>query len=331
MSAIHWGIIGCGDVTEVKSGPGFQKAERSALAAVMRRNGALAEDYAKRHQVAKWYSDAEALIHDAEVEAVYIATPPAFHKEYAIASAKAGKPVYVEKPMAMNYEDCVQMIAACKEAKVPLYVAYYRRALPRFIKIKQLIESGAVGDVRFVSTVHYHPPLQMDAAAPPWRVQPELAGGGLFYDVASHTLDILDFLLGPIAQVHGFASNQQHLYAAEDIVSGAYVFESGVHGTGMWCFSAFRRSDQNEIVGTKGKLVFSTFGHEPVQLITDQAAQEWSFDPPPHIQQPLIQTIVNERYGLGSCPSTGESAARTNWVMEKMVEGYYKATQQPSE
>lgn len=322
---IRWGIIGCGDVTEVKSGPGFQKAEHSALVAVMRRNGELAKDYARRHNVPKWYDDATDLIHDSEVDAVYIATPPAFHKEYTIAAAKAGKPVYVEKPMARNYAECEEMINACRVAGVPLFIAYYRRALPRFLKVKELLEGGAIGDIRFVATTQYSP-MKSDSAKEqelPWRLQPELSGGGLFFDLASHTLDILDFLLGPIAQAKGMASNQNGKYDAEDIVTGAYQFESGVHGMGTWCFSAYTNVDANEIVGSKGKLVFSTFGGEPVRLITEKGVEEFPFVHPEHIQQPLIQTIVNELIGSGQCPSTGLTGSRANRVMDEMVRNYY--------
>ena len=137
MRTIRWGIIGCGDVTEVKSGPGFQKAQHSSLVAVMRRTGELARDYARRHGVPRWYDNAEALIDDPDVDAVYIATPPAYHKEYALLSAQAGKPVYVEKPMALNFEECQMMIEVCRAAGVPLFVAYYRRALSRFLKVRR--------------------------------------------------------------------------------------------------------------------------------------------------------------------------------------------------
>ena len=145
MRTIRWGIIGCGNVTEVKSGPGFQKARNSALVAVMRRNAALAQDYAGRHGVPRWYDDGAALIADPEVDAVYVATPPSSHKGYVLACAAAGKPVYVEKPMALDHGECEEMIAACRAANVPLFVAYYRRALPRFLKVKELIDGGAIG------------------------------------------------------------------------------------------------------------------------------------------------------------------------------------------
>ncbi|WP_347568893.1 Gfo/Idh/MocA family oxidoreductase [Evansella sp. AB-P1] len=254
--SIQWGIIGCGDVTEVKSGPAFQKIEHSKLVAVMRRNGDLAKDYAIRHQVPTWYSDGEKLISDPEVHAIYVATPPVFHKEYTLLAAKYKKPVYVEKPMALNYGECLEMIDCCKEAGVPLFVAYYRRALPKFLKVKELLEEEVIGEPRFVSTIHYKTPLKIFDNEVPWRVNPKLAGGGLYFDLASHTLDLLDFLLGSIKKVKGFSSNQRGDYKAEDIVSGSFMFESGVHGTGQWCFSAYDDKDVTEIVGSNGKSYF---------------------------------------------------------------------------
>ncbi|HET9914497.1 MAG TPA: Gfo/Idh/MocA family oxidoreductase [Anaerolineales bacterium] len=321
MRTIRWGIVGCGDVTEVKSGPALQKATHSSLVAVMRRNGELARDYAKRHGVSRWYDNAEALINDPEVDAVYIATPPVAHKTYTLLSAQAGKPVYVEKPMALNFEECQAMIQACRDAAVPLFVAYYRRALPRFLKVKELIDTQSIGKVRFVN-VTLHRPLaaeELNAATLPWRVIPEVAGGGHFVDLASHMLDLLDYILGPIHSVRGFGTNQAHLYPAEDIVTGTFMFESGVHGVGTWCFTSFDRQDVIEIVGSKGKLTFATFDNQPIILTTRTGRHEFSYEAPPHIQQPLIQTVVDALNGVGVCPSTGASAARTSWVMDQML------------
>ena len=321
MEKIRWGIIGCGDVTEVKSGPGFQKARNSELVAVMRRNGALAKDYAKRHGVKKWYDDAEALINDEEVDAVYIATPPANHMEYTIKCAKAGKPVYVEKPMARNYEECQQMLLACKEAGVDLFVAYYRRALPRFLKIKELIDQGSIGDIRFTTVTLYQPAgkNEYNVETLPWRVVPEIAGGGKFLDLGSHTLDILDFILGPVTASYGMSSNQAGLYAAEDMVTANLLFNGKVHGTGTWCFTAFENYDMNEIVGSKGKISFSTFGNEPVMLKNEAGVQAFEFVNQLHIQQPMIQMIVDELLGNGAALSHGESGARTNKVMDDIL------------
>jgi predicted dehydrogenase len=321
MRTIRWGIIGCGDVTEVKSGPGFQKAANSTLVAVMRRRGDLARDYARRHGVPRWYDDAKALVDDPEVDAVYVATPPSSHVAYTLMAAAAGKPVYVEKPMALDVDECQAMIRACRAARVPLFVAYYRRALPRFVEIKRRLEARAIGDVRFV-TMTLHAPLRpedLDRAAPPWRVTPAISGGGYFVDVGSHMLDLLDHLLGPVRAVKGFAGNQAGRYAAEDVVTATLVLESGVHVAGAWCFSAFGRRDLTEIVGSEGTISFSTFDAAPVTLTTGKGTEQLAFDSPAHVQQPLIQSAVDELNGVGACPSTGETAARTTWVMEQIL------------
>jgi predicted dehydrogenase len=324
VKTIRWGIIGCGNVTEVKSGPGFQNAENSALVAVMRRNIDLARDYATRHNVPKWYGTADEIINDPEVDAVYVATPPASHKEYAIKSLQAGKPVYVEKPMACSYQECMDMTEASKKAGVPLYVAYYRRGLDRFNKIKELIDTGAIGDVRFVTATLYQDPdtNEMDGSNLPWRVIPEISGGGKFLDLASHTLDIFDYILGPICEAGGHAANQANLYTAEDIVTVSLSFSSGIKGIGVWCFTAYEKHDMNEIIGSRGKISFSTFGQEPILLINQDGIKHFPIENPVHIQQQLIQSIVNELNGCGVCSSTGISAARTSWVMDEVLRDY---------
>lgn len=322
MKEIRWGIIGCGDVTEVKSGPAFSKVPHSRLVAVMRRDAEKAADYARRHQVPKWYSDADALIQDPEIDAVYIATPPDSHAAYTLKVAAAGKPVYVEKPMARNYAECEQMIEACEKAGVPLFVAYYRRSQPFFKKIKELISAGAIGEVRLVNIRLYHPP-QKDLAADnlPWRVQPEIAGGGLFFDLASHQLDLLDFLLGPISLVQGQTANQAEMYSAEDIVAASFTFASGVVGSGLWCFTVAEsaKTDRIEIVGNQGRVTFSTFGHDVIELENETGQQEFKIPYPQHVQQPFIADMVQELLGAGTCPSHGISAARTARIMDQIV------------
>ena len=322
MKTIRWGIIGVGNVCEVKSGPGFQKATNSELVAVMRRDGAKAEDFAKRHNVPRWYDDGEALINDDDIDAIYIATPPSAHKAYTLMAAAAGKPVYVEKPMAMNFAECQAMIAACEQNNVPLWVAYYRRCLPRFVKIKDLIESGAIGDVRSVAVTLWRTPTNTTDSLP-WRVQPEIAGGGIFVDVGVHTLDFLDYVFGEITSVNGFATNQAGLYPAEDNVVTSFEFASGVVGTGSWCFTAHTRYDNVIVTGSKGTLSFPTFDDDTIVINTDAGEETLIIPNPPHVQQPLIQTIVDELNGNGHSPSSGISGARTTWVTDQILQAYY--------
>jgi predicted dehydrogenase len=150
MNNINWGIIGCGDVTEVKSGPAFNKVSGSSLQAVMRRNSAKAADYAKRHHVPKWYGDAEALMDDPAINAIYIATPPASHLDYALEALKRKLPVYVEKPVTLNAQQARQLADAVQHSQARLTVAHYRRALPMFLYVRDLLAQGAIGEVRTV-------------------------------------------------------------------------------------------------------------------------------------------------------------------------------------
>lgn len=322
---VIWGIIGAGDVCEVKSAPAMYSIPNSEVKMVMRRNAAKAADFAKRHNIGHWTTNLDELLNDGEINAIYIATPPDSHAEITIKAAKAGKAVYVEKPMANTYAECQTMIEACKKANVPLFTAYYRRTLPGFLKVKELVESGKIGDIRFVNIEMYQP-LQTEIVAQAennWRVIPEIAGGGYFHDLASHQLDYLDFLFGPIVESKGISFNQSHSYPADDIVTGSFRFENGAIGTGMWCFTtdAVSEKDSIRIVGSKGELSFNTFG-SPMMIrmkTTESGMEEFSYMHSQPIQKPLVQLIVDELRGVGTSPSTGSTGARTTLVLDSIT------------
>jgi 1,5-anhydro-D-fructose reductase (1,5-anhydro-D-mannitol-forming) len=323
MDVIQWGMIGCGEVAEVKSGPALQKAEGSALVAVMRRDRSKAEDYAHRHGVPKVHSRAEDLIADPEVTAVYVATPPSSHCDLALKVAAAGKPCLVEKPMAISHAECAAMNAAFRQAGRPLWVAYYRRALPRFVKARELVRSGALGNV---TSVHVEiaerlaNPAERSGA---WRFDPAISGAGLFLDLASHCFDIIDYLAGPISAASGFALNTGGRYPAEDVTAAAFQFGDRAVGTGIWNFNADREVDELSITGSQGRMTTPIFGFDTDLTVTRAGEQNaFRFRKPPHVHQALIQTIVDELHGRGRCESTGESGARTSWVMDRCLETY---------
>lgn len=321
---IRWGIVGCGQVCEVKSGPAFQKAEGSELVAVMRRDAALAHDFARRHAVPIVHTSAEALIRDPHVDAVYVATPPGSHCEVALQVAAAGKPAYVEKPMARNYAECVRMRETFERAGLPLFVAYYRRALDRFGKAKQVLDSGMLGelsrvDVRYTSNGQ----SRLDPSNLPWRVRAEQSGGGLFLDLASHILDVLDFLLGPLQNIVGEAENASRTSLVEDRVTMRFTTLAGASGSATWDFTSATYVDTIVFEGGLGTLRLATFGDGPIEVATAAGIETFSLPNPRHIQQPLVQSIVNALQGRGTCSSTGASAARTSLVMDQVLMGYY--------
>jgi len=320
---IRWGFIGCGEVTEKKSGPAFGEVEGSRVVAVMRRDADKCRSYAERHRIRKWYTDPIELIDDPEVNAVYIATPPSTHATYAIMALKAGKPVYVEKPLAANYLDCLRVNRIVEQTGVPCFVAYYRRLLPYFQKVRSLVEEGAVGKVLNVQIRFAVPPRDLDYNREnlPWRVQPDIAGGGYFYDLAPHQIDLLQEMFGPIIRAEGFTANRGGLYDSEDTVSAAFSFGDGLPGSGSWCFVAdgSAREDCIEIIGSEGKLRFSVFCYDPIRLQNAEGRQEFLPPNPPYVQQPLIRNVVEHLQGHAICRADSVSATSVNWVMDRIL------------
>lgn len=320
---IRWGFIGCGEATEKKSGPAFTAVPGSKVVAVMRRNAEKAREYAERHHVARWYTDPMELLDDPDVNAVYIATPPSTHATYAIMAMKAGKPVYVEKPMASNYEDCCRINRISETTGVPCYVAYYRRYLPYFIKVKDLVEQGFVGNVLNVQIRFAVPPRDLDYNREnlPWRVQPDIAGGGYFYDLAPHQIDLLQEMFGPIIEAEGYKANRGGLYQTEDTLSACFRFHNGITGSGSWCFVAHEtaREDCIEIIGDRGKLHFSVFTYAPIELQNEQGRQFFNPANPQYVQLPLIKNIVETLQDKAICTCDCISATPVNWVMDRIL------------
>lgn len=324
LNNIQWGIIGCGNVTEVKSGPAFNKVANSSLVAVMRRDAALAEDYAKRHAVPKWYSNAHDLINDADINAIYIATPPKQHEEYAIAAMQAGKPVYVEKPMALDLAACRRMEQVSKQTGIKLVVAHYRRALPLFMRVKELIDQQAIGTIRFarISLLQPDQSAMIAKTGNNWRVDPELAGAGLFYDLAPHQLDLLVHFLGKPTSSIGLAVNQAGLYTAEDLVVGVAQLPNQVLFNGTWCFTTPQGKEEDlfEIQGSTGSIRFAVFGHA-LTIERNGIIEREMFQAHQHIQQPMIEKIVQYFLGDAENPCSAANAIESMEMMEQFAYG----------
>lgn len=324
MKLLKWGFIGCGEVTEKKSGPAFNEVEGSEVIAVMSRSEKKARSYAERHHISKWYTDAQELIDDPDVNAIYIATPPSSHATFAIMAMRAGKPVYVEKPLAASYDDCARINRISEQTGVPCFVAYYRRYLPYFRKVKEIIRQGGIGDIMNVQIRFSCPPRDLDYSSGgslPWRLQPDIAGGGYFYDLAPHQLDLLQDLFGVITEAEGMCANRAGLYSAEDSVSACFRFESGLPGSGSWCFVGHKsaKEDRIEVIGDKGMLCFSVYNYDPIQLVTSEGTTSITVPNPPYVQLPIIKSVIEDLQGFGACSCTSVSATPVNWVLDRIL------------
>ena len=318
---VNWGIIGCGDVCEVKSGPAFNKVPNSKLVAVMRRSLDKAKDFAQRHAVSKYYGDATELINDPEVNAIYIATPPSSHETHLAMALKAGKPVYVEKPVTINSASVERMIGMEKRYDGKVSVAHYRRGLPLFNKIKQIVNGGVVGNVKLILLKTLQPAVSkiITQTDDNWRINPEISGGGLFHDLSPHQLDILYWIFGTPQQIHVQTANQGKLYNAPDLTMVQLVFANDIYFNGVWNFNVAETatSDSCEIIGDKGNIRFSFFRVSTIELITGTGTEIFELEYPVNIQQPHINNVVKFFRGEATNPCSLEEALVTMKVMDK--------------
>jgi len=326
---INWGIIGCGNVTEVKSGPAFNKVPHSRLVAVMRRNADKAADYAQRHGVEKWYSHADDLINDPAVNAIYIATPPSSHLPYTLQALQAGKPVYLEKPMTLNSREARQIADAVKETGVRLTVAHYRRMQPMFLAIKELLNKNAIGDIRFAELQ-----LLQDASADliantdeNWRINPAISGGGLFHDLAPHQIDLMLYFFGKTKKSYGISTSQSAPSLTDDAVAGSILFEKNIIFNGIWNFNVQQQNttDRCVIYGSNGTMEFGVFGQE-LTIQSNGKSETLVFDVLPHVQQPMIEKVVNYFLGKTDNPCDAETGFEVMHIIDNFTtpqEGYF--------
>ena len=272
-----------------------------------------AEDFARRHGVPRAYDDVDALLADREINAVYIATPPGSHLEIALKVAKAGYPLYVEKPAARTAKECETMERAF--SKLPLFVAYYRRAYPRYVALKQDLAAGRLGTIQSVSYVFSRRPAPPRAGD--WRHDAEKSGGGRFVDIGSHALDLIDFLLGPLDRVRASASGPAgHVETKVEM----HFRIGNVDGTATWSFEAAEAEDLLEIRGSAGsvRVPAAMNGRE---LVWPDGVE--SYDAPDPVQLPLVTKVVDAILDGSDCPSTATSSTRTSRAIDAALGHYY--------
>jgi predicted dehydrogenase len=321
MEKIYWGIIGCGNVTEVKSGPAFNKVEHSSLMAVSRRDPDKLADYVKRHHIPLSFTNALDLIQSEKINAIYIATPPDVREAYAIEAMQLGKPVYLEKPMALNLAACKRLKAVSEKLGVKLSVAHYRRNLPLFMEVKNILSQDIIGAVKEVQITMLK---KTDKAAQDpfnWRIDPSIAGGGYFYDLAPHQIDLVFYFFGKPKSFSGISTNKAGLYKAEDYVQGSIELENGIICKGLWDFSINgEEKDEFLIIGEKGTIRFPVFGLF-IEVESNGQVKTIPFEAPKHNQQNHIQAVVNYFLDKGENPCSAEDAILSMEVMESFVYG----------
>ena len=326
MKNVNWALIGCGDVTEVKSGPGLYKSENSNLVGVYNRTYSKAISFVTRHNVGKAYACVEELFADEQVDIVYIATPPKYHTSYALQCLNAGKIPYIEKPVANTYAECLQIKKLAQRVGLPVYVAFYRRGVEKFLKIKELLAEAVLGDIRYVHITQTMPVEDSELVRNnlPWRVVPEISGGGKFLDMGVHVLDCLAMFFGEYEAMSGIVCNQGGYYDAEDTVLANFRFKCGIPGSGKWCYVADKNENEVQIVGEKGRLIYDGLSAKRFVLELEGREQVYTFAVPEHAAMPFQQAVVNELSGKARSEADFDQAINVVQMTDMLLEDYRK-------
>ena len=307
---LSWIVIGAGDISTKRVIPAIEAQARSRLYGVVSGHPERARQYTAR----VWTNLEEALA-DPAVEAVYVATPVALHAPQSIAALRAGRHVLCEKPMAMNYPEALRMVQTAREAGVKLGVAYYRRLYPKLVRARELLASGALGRPLLAEIRCHHWFTGQDGFRA-WLLDPALAGGGPLYDIASHRIDVLNFLFGKPARVSAHLANTVHRYAVEDSATLLIEYECGARGVCDVRWNSRVARDEFRIVGTDGSLELTPLNGP---LLLGPGIEERL---PPHdnLHYPLIENFVSAVLDGAPLASSGETALATDAVTQAALE-----------
>jgi predicted dehydrogenase len=305
---LNWIVIGIGDIATRRVIPAIQAEPRSRLYGLVTRDPAKAAPYTAR----VWTTLDEALP-DPSVQAVYIATPVFLHARQTIQSLRAGKHVLCEKPMAMNDAEARSMVTVAEETGCTFGVAYYRRTYPKLKRAKQLIEAGAIGKP-VLAELTCHAWFGEKESHRTWLIDPAQAGGGPLYDIASHRIDVLNFLFGQPLRATGYLSNAVHHYAVEDNATVMIDYAGGVRGLVDVRWHSKVKRDECRIRGTEGEMELSPLNGP--ELIYPGGRE--NLPPHPNLHYPIIENFVDAVLDKSTPLACGASSYWTDWVIAQV-------------
>jgi len=279
----HWGIIGAGDVCEKKGGPPLYQLEGNRLVAVTRRNREAGEDYARRHGPCRYLNTVDALLADPEINCIYVASPPDAHTEHVLAAAAAGKDILCEKPMANNARQCLDMVKACAAAGVTLAIAYYRRCYPSIKRALDLLQSGAIGELKTIWLNDQFP--------------------------ISHRLDLVQLFCGDITTIMSQASTDVDLELVATTTSGAEMRT-------RLGWDEIDRPEQVRLTGTKGAIFIHDLKGGALTLNQTSNRKDEIFDPLPATHWGLVKNFSEHLASGIALACDGETGRKSSVVLD---------------
>jgi UDP-N-acetyl-2-amino-2-deoxyglucuronate dehydrogenase len=271
-------VLGTGRIVETGYVPAVAKVDGAKLVAILSRDQARADDAARRYGIDAGYSDLDQLLADPKVDAVIVASPDAVHEEQVIAAARAGKHILCEKPMGMRLEACLNMEKAVREAGIVFAMGYDNRFNPGLARMKELMDSGAIGPVRLAHAYATTAVSRPDT----WRARGELSSTWSISAVGTHVLDVYRWFFGDPAEVGGGLASVMHGVPTDEIAVLVLHYPQRLVAeiTTTVALPPFQRL---ELFGEKGSIVgLQVFGrsHKKVTITCNGETETMSQDDP---------------------------------------------------
>jgi len=318
MEELKWGLIGCGDIARKSVVPAIQNTKNSTLLTINRSDSDKAEEFAKEFSIGRWTASWEELVHESEINSVYVATPVYLHAEQTVAAAENGKHVLCEKPMALNASECRRMIDACSANNVKLGIAYYRHLFSPVKRIKEIIESGEIGQIVHVQANNFENFNLSPGADRYWFLQKNLSGGGPMMDMGCHRIELFTNLFGPVKKTSAFLDNIIFKREVEDIATAHFEFESGATGLLVSAHGIKEPKDTLDIYGEKGSIHAAVLNEGTLKITTDHGNRTEKHPNPSNFHQPLIGNFTNAVLKNKRPAVTGEMGMEINIILDKI-------------
>ncbi|HEX8721543.1 MAG TPA: Gfo/Idh/MocA family oxidoreductase [Pyrinomonadaceae bacterium] len=321
MRKLGWGLIGCGDIARKRVAAALRDSEGCELVAVSRADASRAEAFAREFGARRWHAGWRELVHDPEVEAVYVATPVHLHAEQAVAAAEAGKHVLCEKPMALTVAECERMNAAAESNGVRLGVAYYRRFYPTVARVKEIIESGEIGSpvIAQANAFEYFEPGPEHPRR--WLVEKGRAGGGPMFDFGCHRIEVLLDLFGPVQSVRARAGNVLFRREVEDTAVALFEFARGTQATLCVTHAAREPQDTLEVFGSLGSVRVEVLNEGTLRVRTAAGERFESHPPHANFHRPLVEDFARAVVEARAPRVDGRAGQAVSEVLESIYEG----------
>ena len=320
MNVWRWGIIGCGDIVRRRVAPALNALSDCKIAAVARRNPDRLEVCRLELHAECGFPDWRDLVRDDSIDAVYIATPVHLHCKQVMEALHSGKHVLCEKPLGMTADECHTIMAASRQSAGSLGVAYYRHFYPAVRRVKEILESGEIGNPILVKAEACETFLPQADHPRRWILEKQSAGGGCLMDFGCHRIEVMLYLLGEEVAAGGVSGNVYADHDVEDTATVAIQFANGANGIVSVTRGGTVEWDTLCVLGTAGSVQVDNLNGGGLTIISEKGTRQETLPCHANPHQPMIEAFC-QSIAEGRPPDVD---AETGWRVQRIIDAVYR-------